>query len=350
MPGKRSTTRRPLRADLVLSGGGVKGIGLVGAAVGLKDAGYAIQRVSGTSAGSLVGAILAAASQGDQLSSAQLRDLALSVPYRKFRDAGPIERIPVLGPAWALVRGTGAYRGDFAHDWVRGELANLGVQTFGDLAVDDDELLPERRYRLVVTVADLTTGQLVRLPWDYRRVYGLDPDEQSVADAVRASMAIPFFYRPVTLTSAAGQESTLVDGGVLSNFPIDSFDRPDGAAPRWPTFGVAVVPYLPAPHIDELIPGLRLPLGCTGPTMLESLITTMLVGHDQAHLSLPWVRVRAIQVDSTDVGVLDFGISPAETRVLYDKGYAAVTQFLSTWDWPAYLRRFRQAHDVDAAR
>ena len=47
----------------------------------------------------------------------------------------------------------------------------------------------------------MTTGQLVRLPWDYRRVYGLDPDEQSVADAVRASMAIPFFFRPVTLTA-----------------------------------------------------------------------------------------------------------------------------------------------------
>ena len=345
----RSIKHQPLRADLVLSGGGVKGIGLVGAAVALKDAGYGIQRVSGTSAGSLVGAILAAASQGDQLSSDELRELALRVPYRKFRDGGLIERIPVLGPAWGLLRDTGVYRGDFAHDWVRRELKNLGVQTFGDLAVDDDQLLPERRYRLVVTVADLTTGQLVRLPWDYRRVYGLDPDEQSVADAVRASMAIPFFYRPVTLTSATGRASTLVDGGVLSNFPIDSFDRPDGAAPRWPTFGVAVVPYLPAPTVDQLIPGFRLPLRCAGPSLLESLVTTMLVGHDQAHLSLPWVSVRAIQVDSTDVGVLDFDITAEETEALYDKGYDAVTEFLATWDWPGYLGRFRRAHDVDAA-
>ena len=29
----------------------------------------------------------------------------------------------------------------------------------------------------ITTVADLTTGQMVRLPWDYQRVYGLDPDE-----------------------------------------------------------------------------------------------------------------------------------------------------------------------------
>lgn len=340
--------RSPHCADLVLSGGGVKGIGLVGAVVALKDAGYAIERISGTSAGSLVGAVVAAAEQHNELTSAQLKELALSVPYHKFRDSGPIERIPMVGTAWGLLRETGIYRGDFAYDWIRSELKNLGVKTFGDLAVVDDRLLPERRYRFVATVTDVTTGQLVRLPWDYRRVYGLDPDEQLVADAVRASMSIPFLFHPVTLKTAAGQPCTLVDGGVLSNFPIDSFDRPDGAEPRWPTFGVTVVPYLPAPSAEQLIPGLGM-LRCGEPTFLESLLTTMLVGHDQAHLSLPWVKVRAIQVDSTDVGVLDFDITRNEAEALYDKGYAATTEFLTTWDWPAYLERFRRAMRVGPA-
>ena len=52
--------RNPRRADLVLSGGGVKGIGLVGAVGALRDAGYGIERISGTSAGALVGAVVAA--------------------------------------------------------------------------------------------------------------------------------------------------------------------------------------------------------------------------------------------------------------------------------------------------
>nr|MDT0525946.1 patatin-like phospholipase family protein [Streptomyces sp. DSM 41633] len=146
--------------------------------------------------------VVAAAEQRNDLTSAQLRELALTVPYRKFRDSGPIERIPVLGTAWGLLRETGVYRGDFAYDWIRSELKNLGVKTFGDLAITDDHLLPERRYRFVATVTDVTTQQLVRLPWDYRRVYGLDPDEQLVADAVRASMAIPFLFNPVTLNTA----------------------------------------------------------------------------------------------------------------------------------------------------
>ena len=184
----------------MLSGGGVKGIGLVGAVVALMDAGYSAQRVSGTSAGSIVGAVVAAASMGDQLSPEEVKELALQLDYHKFTDPGPLERLPVLGPSWAVLRGTGIYKGDYAHDWVRSQLKNLGVHTFGDLAIRDDSLPAEQRYKLVVTVADVTTGQLVRLPWDYRRVYGLDPDEQSVADAVRASMAIPFFFRPVTLT------------------------------------------------------------------------------------------------------------------------------------------------------
>lgn len=339
MADDRPTHQQPKFADLVLSGGGVKFIGLVGAVVALMDGGYSFKRASGVSGGSVVAAILAAASEGDQLTSEEVKELALSVPLRKWRDAGPI---PFVGPAWGLLRGGSMYRGDFAYEWIRSELKNLGVTTFGDLALDEDHLLEQRRYRLVVTVADVTTAQLVRLPWDYQRVYGLDPDEQLVADAVRASMAIPFFYPPVTLTSARGLTSTLVDGGVLSNFPIDSFDRPDGKPPRWPTFGITVMPRL-AEGIDAVMPALR-PLRLFEQTsLLESLLTTMLVGHDQTRLNLPWVRSRAIMVESSDVGVLDFGVSRKLLEEFFQKGYAAGHAFLSTWDWSAYRDYFRHS-------
>jgi NTE family protein len=46
-----------LHADLVLAGGGVKGIGHAGAVAALRDAGYTFPRVAGTSAGSIVGAL-----------------------------------------------------------------------------------------------------------------------------------------------------------------------------------------------------------------------------------------------------------------------------------------------------
>ncbi|WP_246133605.1 patatin-like phospholipase family protein [Mycobacterium helveticum] len=327
----------PKYADVVLSGGGVKFIGLVGAVVALMDAGYSFTRVSGVSGGSVVAAVLAAASKDNQLTSQEIKELALSVPLSKWRDPPPV---PLIGAAWGLLRETSMYRGDFAHEWVRSELKNLGVETFGDLKFDEDHLPEGRRSRLVVTVADVTAAQLVRLPWDYRRLYGLDAEEQSVADAVRASMAIPFFYRPVTLVSATGRPSTLVDGGVLSNFPIDTFDRWDGKAPRRPTFGITVVPRI-AEGIGEVMPSLR-PLRFFEQTsLLESLLTTMLVGHDQTQLNQPWVRSRAILVESTDVGVLDFSASRHRLEQLFDRGYEAAQAFLSTWDWSEYRDRFR---------
>jgi NTE family protein len=327
-------SRQPKPADLVLSGGGVKFIGLVGAIVALMDGGYAFPRVSGVSAGSVVGAILAASSKGDQLTSQEVKELALSAPLSKWRDSGPV---PFLGAAWGLVRDTSIFRGDAAYDWIRGELKNLGVTYFGDLVLDEDQLPEGRRHKLVVTVADL-----VRLPWDYRRLYGLDPDEQLVADAVRASMAIPFFYRPVKLTGVSGETSTLVDGGVLSNFPIDTFDRPDGKPPRWPTFGITVLPRL-TEGLGAVLPALKSLRFFEQTALLESLVTTMLAGHDQAHLNQPWVAARAIAVESTDVGVLDFDIAASRLEALYERGYDAAQEFLLTWDWAGYLKRFRWA-------
>ena len=329
---------RPL--DLVLSGGGVKGVGLVGAVVRLMEAGYRAYRIAGASAGSIVGSILAAAGKEDRLTPAEFGELALSIEYRKFLDPGPVERIPLVGAAWAIFQGNGVYKGEYVHDFVSEQLRSFGVETFGDLRLDDDQLPEERRYRLVVTAADVTRGQLVRLPWDYRRVYGLNPDDQPVADAVRASMSIPFLFRPVSLTSATGFTSRLVDGGLLSNYPIDSLDRLDGKLPRWPTLGVTLLPNLPE-GIDMVLPGLAPLRVFGGPHLLEEVITTLLVGRDQAYLNEPWVSARTIRVDSADVGVVEFGISRPEVEALYQKGYDAANTFLSTWDEASYLRNFR---------
>ena len=332
-----------MRADLVLEGGGVKGIGLAGAVAAITDAGYRPQRISGTSAGALVGAIAAAGARG-----AQLAEITRRLDFRAVAARRGIGRLPVVGSALALLSGTALYRGRYLHEWIAAELGALGVRTWRDLRLDDPSLAPEQRYRLVVTCSDLTLGQLVRLPWDYPGVYGLDPDRQPVAEAVRASMALPFLFEPTTLTHADRAEtSTLVDGGLLSNFPIDSLDRADGAAPSWPTFGVTITA-APRPGVGDRIAlfsssffdwpqpaALRL---------LEQLLTTMLLGRDQAYLNRPWVEARTIHVDAGDVGLLDFGISPARREALYQRGYDAAATFLDGFDWDHYTRRFRGAH------
>ena len=229
------------RADLVLAGGGVLGIGHVGAVSVLEEQGFRFQRIAGTSAGSIVGALLAAG-----LPTARLRDLVRGLDYERFLDKDALDRVPLVGAPLSVLIENGYAEGRYFVDWLERELESLGVRTFGDLRISDDgaDARPEQRWRLVVMAADVTRGQLLRLPWDYER-YGLDPDEQPVVSAVRASISVPYLFEPFDLRYHGG-ESLLVDGGLISNFPIDAFDRTDGAPPRWPTFGVTLIPQLPA--------------------------------------------------------------------------------------------------------
>jgi NTE family protein len=333
------------RADLVLAGGGVKGIAHVGALSAFWDRGYEFWRVAGTSAGAIVGALVAARMPAEKIQKA-LRE----VDYRKFRDRSPRDRIPLAGPALSVMLEDGLYEGDYLREWLGNHLADLHVETFADLRLEPDPkstLDENQQFRLVVMAADLTRGELVRLPWNYRDRYGVEPDRMLVVDAVRASMSIPFFYEPVRLTHSDGSVSTLVDGGVLTNFPIDTFDRTDDGVPRWPTFGITLVPSLPAGNA-KLFPGLG--VARRGPIwLLESLVTTMMVGHDQAELMKPWVEARTIAVDTESVNVVDFEINRQAQAALFERGRATSERFLERWNWADYRRRFRRAPDPEGS-
>lgn len=190
----------PGRADLVMEGGGVKGIGLLGAAVELARQGWTFPRVAGTSAGAIVGSLVASCVQTGR-DVASLVEVMERLDYHKFRDSPFLGRFGVFGKGVDLLVHDGVYQGEYLVEWLETELARIGVRTFGDLRIDDDpdtSLAPHERYRLVVMASDVSRGQLVRLPWDYQH-YGMVPDEQKVADAVRASMSVPFFFQPATM-------------------------------------------------------------------------------------------------------------------------------------------------------
>lgn len=336
----------PLRTDLVLEGGGVKGIGLTGAVSTLARAGYSFPRVAGTSAGAVVGAFLVALQRaGEPLE--RLEDVARTLDYRRLRDRGPVGRL--AGPLARVVDGFslafdgGVFEGDYLRSWLHGALGDLGVRTFGDLRADDPDssLPPERRYSLVVTASDVSRKRLLRLPWDYD-AYDLDPDEQEVADAVRASASIPFFFEPVTLRSRGedGQPvvSTLVDGGVLSNFPIALFDRTDGRPPRWPTFGV---------RLSMRPEGRVQTTEVRGTVSLAlSLVETMLEACDATHIDDPCVQERSVFVDTSGISPVDFGISDEQQEQLLLAGHEAAGAFLARWDWARYLALCRALEGV----
>jgi NTE family protein len=335
-----------LKADLVLEGGGVKGLGLVGALRRLVHAGYSFPRVAGTSAGSILAAFVATGMSADELADAMDR-----LDYARVPDRGT-PGVPGVSEGISLLRGGGAYEGDYLRDFVYEELEKRGVTTFGDLRQTDRQadknLKPYQRYKLVVMATDITRGRLLRLPWDYRLLH-LKPDEQLVADAVRASSSIPFYFDPVTVRDGkTGEQTTLVDGGLLSNFPIQVFDRTDGDKPRWPTLGVKIIPELPAasaqlfPDVAMLAaPVLHLP-----PVRLaEQVIATAIVGNDQTYLEQPCVRRRTIEVDTSAVGIVEFNAPREKRDVVAAKGDKAAERFLAAWDWERYKKDCRGVTD-----
>jgi NTE family protein len=317
-------------ADLVLEGGGVKGIGLVGAISVLEEHGYEFKRVAGTSAGAIVGALVAAGVPGERLVQ-----IMRQVDYRKFQDGSILDRL-LVGKALSLLTEQGIYEGKYARSWVADQLAEeRGVRTFADLAYQDDErpLPPDEQFRLVVMASDLSQGCLRRLPWEYNR-YGKDAAQESVADAVRASMSIPFFYEPVQWDTADGEKAWLVDGGMLSNFPIDVFDAPSNREPRWPTIGIKLSAKPTAPQ------GIRHDID--GPVSMGlAMVKTMTGFYDRMHVEGTDATERTIFVDTGKVKATDFELSPQDQAMLYVNGREAAEAFLDTWDFEAYKERHR---------
>lgn len=177
----------------------------------------------------------------------------------------------------------GLYKGDYARTWLVELLADRGVETFADLSLSEPfATASERDFQLVVLTSDLTAGALRRLPWDYGR-YGLDGGELSVADAVRASATMPLYYPPVRLgDQVTGERAVLVDGTLLSDFPVGIFDAVD-RAPRWPTLGV------------KLATSSRSQAGFLHDSSGPLVVAGLLAGAtDRLHFADPWALARTI--------------------------------------------------------
>lgn len=317
------------KADLVLEGGGVKGIALVGAISVLEEHGYVFNRVAGTSAGSIVGSLVAAG-----MSSLEMVELMRTLDYTAFSDKGPEDRFPG-GRLYSLLRQQGVYEGEYFKSWLGKILEARGVRTFADLRYEDagTTLPADQRYKLVVMASDVSVGRLRRLPWDYPDL-GLEPADVPVVDAVRASMSIPFFFEPVRVRSRlTDSEIWLVDGGMLSNFPVEVFDRSHGSPPRWPTFGIK----LSARRGSQAV---RFEVDNTY-DLARSMLATMTSFHDQMHIDDPAVTARTIFVDTFGVKATDFGLTRQTADRLYESGRAAAQVFLDRWDFDAYVRQFR---------
>jgi NTE family protein len=185
------------------------------------------------------------------------------------------------------------------------------------------------------------------LPGDLKR-FGCDPDEYSIAKAVRMSMSLPGFFEPFKLKDADGKEHIIVDGGLLSNYPIWLLDD-NSKNPPWPTVGFKFSTDLkddqePAPSIKPVaaVKGLF--------NYAKSVLSTMLDAHDKYHISTSngdFERTILISTKlETDgarkqINTTDFDITREESDELFSNGYRAAEKFLAAWDFDEWVQKYR---------
>jgi NTE family protein len=324
------------QANAVFQGGGVLGIGLIGALSVMEDQGYTFAHVAGTSAGAIAASLVAAG-----YSAAQVRDIINGLPFDKMMDTDLLSKLTLpLSVPFHLLHDLGVFEGNYLEDHIRTYLqqAPAGpITTFGQLK--DATATDERfRYRLQVIVTDLTRQQMVILPRDAEQ-YGVHPDDVDVAHAVRMSMSIPLFFRAVHWS-----DSVIVDGGQTSSFPLWLFDQGD-APPPLPTIGFKLVQGAQQPGGPQ---GTDLPAKVAvaknvvlGPmTEIIAIINTSSNALDALYLSDDRFA-QTITIDTLGIPPADFLIGQPDKDRLFASGQAAAREFLAHWDADEFNRRFR---------
>jgi NTE family protein len=195
-------TKRP-KIGVVLSGGGAKGIAHIGILKALEEEGIRPDFIVGTSMGSIIGGLYSLGYNADQLDSIIRQidwDLVLSnnIPYNyiSFEEKQYYTRYLI---SLSFKDGKLALPSGMIEGQMLGQVLNRYTWPAMKYNNFDEFPIP---FRCVAT--DVSTAEPIVFK------------DGSLAEALRASMAIP------TVFTAANIDSTLaVDGGILDNFPVD---------------------------------------------------------------------------------------------------------------------------------
>ena len=265
--------------------------------------------------------------------------------------------------------GYGFNKGAWFHDWVTKTLVSFGIHKLSDLKnifdpqavrvdftkpglaptkVDGTAVTNPEKPMLAIITSDITTGNKIQFPamWD---LYWDHISEINPADFVRASMSIPVFYETYKIKvrnrenklkiwqdhlnwkeKTVPEEVQLVDGGALSNFPINIFYNPDYIIPRMPTIGIRL-----GSGKDR---GVNL-LKSIG-SYIGALISTIKSSTDKEFIT----KNKAFELGVMDVDLnghswLNFFLETPEKEKLFYLGAKTAAEFLKNFKWEDYKKQ-----------
>jgi NTE family protein len=283
--------------NLAFKGGGVLGIAYAGALQVLEQQQVlaGIERVAGTSAGAITAALISL-----DYSAADIKAIVTATSFKSFEDHfNPIE-IPLQ---------YGLYKGEALFNWVQNAVAKKGLSpnaTFQDFKNHGCK-------DLHVFASDLNTQSVKEFCVD-------TTPNVVVAEAVRASMSIPLFFRAWSFTNNIPDNHLYVDGGMIYNFPITIFDS--NGAPNPETLGL----YLADLHGNQ-------PVNDLGHDEFfkyaKILFETMLDAQNIDFMEDQEEKKRTIIIDNLGISATNFGITQAQEDALFASGVKYATEFLA---------------------
>lgn len=263
------------RIGLVLAGGGAKGAAHIGVLRVLDELRVPIDCVVGTSMGALVGAAYATGLRAAEIESAVLEiDWQRTVGGQGRRDRMPIKR-KLATMTYTLPLEVGLNENGL--NMPGGLIVTQEIEQFIRTLVapfrytQDFDRLPIP-FRAVAT--DMVGGEVVVL------------DSGDLSQAMRASMALPGVFAPVTLDG-----KVLADGGMMRNIPVDIGREVCG--------DVVIAVWMSSPPEDAT--GLSSAL-----KLLSRSFDVMIGANERAQIETLTSTDVAIEVQMGDIGTSDF--------------------------------------------
>lgn len=277
--------------NLVLEGGGVKGIAYAGALEALTELNQidAIQRVAGTSAGAIAAVLVSL-----RYDAAEIKQILTTTDFKSFEDRKNIFRV---------LSKYGLYKGDAFLKWMKSQIAvKMGS---GDVTFKD---LKDKGMRdLKVFACDLNTKSVKEFSFEKTPTV-------KVAEAARASMSIPLFFSAWKFPSGVPDDHIYVDGGTAYNYPITCFD--DGK------FNDKTIGF----HLDDL-DDKHTPSDLKYYHTVEyvkALFATLMSTQNADLQRDPENLSRTIKINDHGISAIDFDITKANMDLLFNSGKEAV--------------------------
>lgn len=316
----------PSIKNLVFEGGGILGTAYLGALDYFDELGILphIEKVAGTSAGAITACVTCF-----NTSFNDIKIMASTLDYKKVpqKEAVPLrstsdsfkndfeKMFGDMSSVYRLINNYGWYSTKYFYDWIKHTIAlqfdknkKKPPYTFEDFKNNEIHInnKPFKDIYIIGTDISYKTSAIFS--------YETTP-KMEVAEAVRISMSVPLFFEAVKIDEKLRDTTKnyiYADGGIMRNYPINIFDY-NGI--NYETLGLQFKNKTKYSETKNLI------------DYISNLFNALLKVQEDIYNNDSINQKRSISINTGGISALDFNITAADYKFLYNQGYEATLDY-----------------------